>query len=70
MSNLEQEKLFELYTLAEIAYNNHFKDLVEYTELLYPSDWYAKNNYKEKIQIIGEAIKQNQLIMDIPKYND
>lgn len=70
MSNLEQKKLFELYTLAEIAYQNHFESLVKDIELLYPEGWYQEGNYKDKIEIIGEAIRQNQLIEKIEKYSE
>lgn len=70
MNNLEQKKLFELYTLAEITYQNHFESLVKDIELLYPEGWYQEGKYKDKIEIIGEAIRQNQLIEKTEKYSE
>lgn len=60
--NKEDNKLFELYTLAELAYQNHFKSSVDNIEDLYPIGWYENNNYMKKIEIITEAIKSNLLI--------
>jgi len=60
-------KIFELYTLAELSYQKHFKDIYA-KENLYPIDWYENKDYKEKINIIGEAIKENQLIKDTTSY--
>ena len=70
MNNLEQEKLFKLYTLAELTYQNHFKDLGGDNELFFQKEWYKKGNYKQKIEIIGEAIKQNELIQNTKKYKE
>ena len=66
MDNLEQEKLFKLYTLAEMTYENHFKDF----DNIYPEIWYEKDNYKEKIEIISDAIKNNVLIEYTELYKD
>lgn len=68
MNNLNEDKLFELYTLAELSYQNHFKSITDNIDNLYPSDWYARKNYKEKIQIIAEAIKTNNLIINTLSY--
>ena len=55
MNNMElndkDDKLFELYTLAELAYQNHFRNIVK-DEDLFPPKWYEKNNYRKKIEII------------------
>jgi len=56
---------FELYTMAEIAYEKKFKDN---EELLYPKNWYQNKDYKQKIEIIAEAIKENILIENTEKY--
>jgi len=61
-------KLFELYTLAEISYQDHFKKNYNDINLLYPERWYENKNYKEKIEILTEAIKTNQLIINTSKY--
>ena len=68
MKDIDQKNLFELYTLAEITYQNHFESLVKDIELLYPEGWYQEGNYKDKIEIIGEAIRQKQLIQNTEKY--
>ncbi len=68
MNKLDENKLFELYTLAEISYQNHFKEFYRDIDLLYPDGWYEKKNYKEKIEILTEAIKNNQLIVNTSKY--
>lgn len=68
MNNQSEDKLFELYTLAELSYQNHFKSITDNVDNLYPTDWYARKNYKEKIEIIAEAIKTNTLIINTPSY--
>lgn len=66
----EEDKLFELYTLAELSYQNYFKDTTDDIEDLYPVGWYENKNYKEKISIISEAIKTNTLIVNTPSYQN
>lgn len=61
-----EDKLFELYTLAELSYKKHFKDIN--IEELFPIDWYSNKDYKTKIEIITEAIKTNTLIINTPSY--
>lgn len=68
MNKLNEDKLFELYTLAELSYQNHFKSMTDNVDNLYPTDWYARKNYKEKIEIIAEAIKTNTLIINTTSY--
>ena len=72
MSNINEndDKLFELYTLSELAYENQFKNFIVNKDALYPKDWYATKNYKEKIEIIAEAIKTNNLITNTSKYQN
>lgn len=62
------DKLFELYTLASLSYEKHFKGMVKDVKELYPVGWYEKSNYKLKIEILAEAIKENQLIINTNKY--
>lgn len=66
--DLEKEKLFRLYTLAELSYEKHFKDLGIDRTNLYPVNWYQSKNYKKKIEIIGEAIRTNTLIENTPMF--
>ena len=68
MSNVDDSKLFELYTLAEIAYQKNFENTIDDKSYLYPEGWYENKNYKLKIEIITEAIKNNTLIEKTPKY--
>jgi len=70
MGKTEEEKLLELYTLAELAYNKHFENMVEDKEYLYPEGWYERKNYILKIEIITEAIKNNVLIENTTKYQE
>ena len=64
----KNKEIFDLYTLAEMAYEKHFKDEETDIDLLYPEGWYIKKNYKEKIEILSEAIKTNTLIAKTEKY--
>lgn len=64
------DKLFKLYILSELAYENQFKNFIASKDALYPKDWYATKNYKEKIEIIAEAIKTNNLITNTSKYQN
>ncbi len=57
---------YRLYVLAEIAYEKENEGKSE--EELFPLDWYSISNYKTKIEIIEEAIKNNILIKDTQKY--
>lgn len=63
------DKLFRLYTLAELSYQKHFENKME-EELLYPEGWYNNQNYKLKIDIIAEAIFKNILIEYTDKYQE
>lgn len=65
---LNEEKIYKLYTLAELAYENHFKNSISNIDSLYPEGWYEKKNYIEKIEIIYEAIKSNTLIVNTSSY--
>ena len=62
------DKLFELYTLAELKYKKHFNNLND--NELFPSNWYGNKNYQKKIEIICEAIKTNTLIVNTKSYQD
>lgn len=64
------DKLIKLYTLAEMTYENHFKYNVVNKKELYPDDWNLIKNYKEKIEIIGEAMRTNNLIINTLKYQN
>lgn len=70
MNTNDKEKLFQLYTLAEMAYQKHFENKAKNIEELYPFGWYSDENYKEKITIIAEALKTEVLIVDTPSYKN
>ena len=57
---------YNLYVLAEIAYQKEHEGLRD--EELFPFDWYSITNYKSKVEIIGEALKENILIKDTKLY--
>ena len=61
-------KLFELYTLAELTYEKRLKNLVNRKYKLYPIGWYENKNYQEKIEILTEAIEKNKLIENTKSY--
>ena len=62
----KENKLFELYTMAELSYKKYFNTTKE--EDLFPIGWYENKDYKSKIAIITEAIKTNTLIVNTPSY--
>lgn len=64
----QDKKIFELYTLAELSYENHFKNMLKSTDELYPDGWYENKNYKVKIEILCEAISTSTLIVDTQGY--
>ena len=70
MEEVENKKLLKLYTLAEISYQNHFKNDFVDIDVLYPQGWYENKNYKEKIEIITEAIKTNKIISKTKRYKN
>lgn len=67
---MNDNKILELYTLAEIAYEKKFQNSVDNAEKLYPEGWYANKNYKQKIEIITQAIKNNILIENTTEYQN
>lgn len=67
---MDNDKLFQLYTLAELAYQKHFEKNINNKEYLFPENWYENINYKLKIEIITEAIKEDKLIEYTQKYQE
>lgn len=70
MNTNDEERLFQLYTLVEMAYQKQFQNKVKNIEELYPVNWYSYKNYKEKITIIAEALKTETLIVDTTSYKN
>ena len=62
MSNLE----YNIYVLAELAYKDEHLDIKE--DELYPGKWYEYTDYREKTEIIADAIKRKKLIKDTDMY--
>lgn len=67
----EESKLFKLYTLAELVYIKNVSLIVNNDiENIFPKMWYQINDYKLKIEIISEAIKNNILIQNTIGYQN
>ena len=47
MNNDMNDKLFGLYTLAELKYKRHFDNVND--DVLFPSGWYGNKNYQKKV---------------------
>lgn len=62
-----EDELFKLYALAEMRYQEHFKNYSQ--DDLYPPSWYQNKNYKLKIEIIVEAIQTNTLIINTKSFS-
>ena len=62
------DALLKLYNLAEITYEKRMSELEGNNKNLYPNDWYEIKNYKQKIEIIVDSIKNNELIINNLKY--
>jgi hypothetical protein len=56
---------FKLYVIAEMNYINKFTN---YYEELFPDDWFTIKDYKLKIKILLNCIKNNILIKDSELY--
>ena len=67
---MNNNELLKLYTLAEIAYQKQFENNIDNKEYLFPVNWYENKNYKLKIEVITEAIKENKLIENTKKYQE
>lgn len=68
-----KDKLEELYILLETSYVKKMKekDSLNYNrKTIFPKDWYKYSNYKEKIEILTEALEKNILIKDTSKYKN
>ena len=55
-----------LYTLAELKY----KKIHNNENNIFPIDWYSNKNYKLKVEIIAEAIKNNIKINETSLYQN
>ena len=55
MNNDMNDKLFELYTLAELKYKKHFNNVND--NILFPSGWYGNKNYTKSYLDITEGVK-------------
>lgn len=68
--SIEDNKLKELYVMAELAYKNKFNNYVNDNTDLFPIDWYKNKDYKKKIELIYNSIKNNVLIENSDLYKD
>ena len=70
---MEDNLELDLYILTENSYVKKMKekDPLNFNEKdIFPYDWYKYTNYKEKIEILTEAIDKNILIKDTSKYKN
>ena len=65
---MKEDLDYNLYVLAEIAYKKEHENLSD--DDLFPFDWYSIRNYKLKVEIISEAIKEKKLIFETKLYNE
>lgn len=59
---------FKLYTILEMVYERHFKNMGVLEEVLYPLDWYDIKNYQVKIEVLRESLKTDTLIINTVYY--
>ena len=62
----EIEQIKKLYTITEMTYIKGKENIGN----LFPIDWYSSTDYIKKIEILGEAIKKNILIVETDKYKE
>ncbi len=60
------EEDYNLYVLAELSYKKEHPELKD--EDLFPYGWYQVDNYKLKVEIIGEALEKNITIKETNGY--
>ena len=58
---MKEDAHYNLYVLAEIAYQKEHQDLDK--NELFPADWYSINDYKSKVEIIAEALNNKCLVV-------
>ena len=60
-----EKEHFKLYVVAEMTYANKYKN---YYDEIFPDNWFMIKDYKTKIKILSECIKNNTLIKDSELY--
>lgn len=67
---MKEDLELELYILAETSYIKKMKekDISFNDKNIFPNDWYKHTNYKDKIEILNEALENNILIKDTELY--
>lgn len=67
---MKEDLELELYILAETSYIKKMKekDISFNDKNIFPNDWYKFTNYKDKIEILNEALEKNILIKDTELY--
>ena len=63
-----EKDIFDLYVLSELCYKKKHPGMSD--EELFPHDWYSFLNYRTKIDVIAEALKNNILIEQTKKYQE
>ena len=59
---------YNLYLLTEIIYERENTGITK--EELFPMDWYSITDYRTKLEILEDAIKNRQYIEDTEKYKN
>lgn len=67
---IEIDKLLILYNLAELSYQKNMQAKGFEIDKIYPLNWHKNIDYQLKIEIIAEAIKNNQLIVETERYQN
>ena len=67
---MKEDLELELYILAETSYIKKMKekDISFNDKNIFPNDWYKFTNYKDKIEILNEALEKNIFIKDTELY--
>ena len=64
---IDNKEMYNVYIISDLVYRKEFKNS---KEELYPYEWNSINNYKLKLEIINDAIRDNILINYTKKYKD
>ena len=63
-----KDDIYKLYIMSELCYIKNHPEMNE--DDLFPFDWYSIRNYRAKVEVLSEAIKEKILIKDTKKYSE
>ena len=58
---------YNLYIIAELNYKKAHPEL---EDELFPIDWYLREDYKFKTELIAEALEKNVLVTELDSYKE